>query len=372
MSHRPFPYKNGVQIVQMASVKAIEARKRAIEQELLACESELGLHAGDKTKLGTLVEGDTVLGSDLADKSAEIEEEIQQALRAMPTEEISGTRVAELRKEIAARRATRSVAIGGKMVTVTFENPAHLEHWEQILAMKAFKDYCRDFDHTLNIEGITIKGLDLWGPRVGLLMMHAKVTKKNGSVIPGTVFMRGNSVAMLPVITCLEDQKKYTALVVQTRIPYGKRGCHEIPAGMMDQSNNFKASASKELEEELGLTVDASQLINLTEWAYNGKFHGMYPSIGGCDEQIAIMLYRTTMTREKLNEIHDKQTGVAEEGEVIRTKIIPLDELIYTVPDAKAMCAYLLYKEYEKFEGMKQRFKNVVAHMKASDVLNSR
>eukprot|EP00960_Hanusia_phi_P004568 132994-Hanusia_phi.AAC.1 len=193
--------------------------------------------------------------------------------------------------------------------------------------MKAFNDWCREMDEELVVSKVVVQSIDLFGPRIGFIKFKAEAKTKDGKAVPGIVFMRGGAVAMLIVITCKETKKQYSLLTVQPRVPVGRASLYELPAGMLDSSGDFVGVAAKELEEETGLKVQKKDLIDLTEKAFGGSCPGVYPSAGGCDEFLRIFLYRTKMEPEEISGLQDKCTGVLEEGEVIKLKVVPLDDL---------------------------------------------
>ena len=45
------------------------------------------------------------------------------------------------------------------------------------------------------------------------------------------------------------------------------------------------------------------QLVDLTELAYAGKWKGMVPSAGGCDEFIRLYMFRREVERDVLTEL---------------------------------------------------------------------
>ena len=70
----------------------------------------------------------------------------------------------------------------------------------------------------------------------------------------------------------------------------------------------------------------------------------MYPSPGGCDEFIRLMFHERSVTREELDAMRGKATGLREEGEVIVLEIVPY-MLAHTVcSDAKLLSSMLLYE----------------------------
>lgn len=85
------------------------------------------------------------------------------------------------------------------------------------------------------------------------------------------------------------ESEKHVILTLQPRIPAGSLSLAELPAGMLDDAGTFTGGAAKEIEEETGLEIPASELINMTELALSGATsdneehlqQGVYPSPGG-------------------------------------------------------------------------------------------
>ena len=144
--------------------------------------------------------------------------------------------------------------------------------------------------------------------RVGFVKIKADASLCNNGVvlsdkIPGIALLRGNAVGVLVALQC-EDGKVYTILVDEARIPIGAVSCLELPAGMIDfEKDTIVGTAAKELEQECGIRLKASELINLTDLAFadaHEKGHlpylGIAPSPGGCDEFIAIIYVEKKVT----------------------------------------------------------------------------
>jgi len=149
---------------------------------------------------------------------------------------------------------------------------------------------------------------------------------------------------------------KHVILTLQPRIPAGSLNFVELPAGMLDDSGTFSGAAAKEIGEETGLEIEASELTNLTELALSTSSAGqsdteehlqagLYPSPGGSDEFIPILLWQKRIPREQLKEWTGKLTGLRDEGEKITLKLTKLEDLWRVgVRDGKTLAAYALYE----------------------------
>ena len=187
-------------------------------------------------------------------------------------------------------------------------------------------------DPRWKIAEIIIQSVDNFGPRIGFAKGIFKGTF-NGKPVPGIVFMRGHSVAVLPILKC--NGQRYVVCCMQPRMPGGKIYI-EIPAGMMDGKGNFAGTAAKEMAEETGIVMNESDLIDISP---NGK---LCPSIGGCDEKIKFYAFIKEVTPDNLQELDGKIAGNFEEGEIIKVKLIKYENLHVECDDMKAMTAMLL------------------------------
>jgi len=196
-----------------------------------------------------------------------------------------------------------------------------------------FRNWVANLDPQFIISKIIIQSVDMFGPRIGFLKFQVFGTF-NGKPIPGIVFSRGHSIAVLPVLTNIITKQKYVICCQQPRMAAGKIKC-EIPAGMMDGDGNFIGVAAKEMKEETGLDITTKELHDLSNSL-------MYPSIGGCDEGIRFMFYKKEVTSDFLDHLNGKITGNFEEGEVIKLKLIKYEDMHIECDDMKAMTAMLL------------------------------
>ncbi|KAF1344552.1 hypothetical protein BDV97DRAFT_372946 [Delphinella strobiligena] len=262
----------------------------------------------------------------------------------------------------------------------TPECPVHLTKdlcEDQLLAFPAFKNWIKtlqtslkqqdDKSHTFHeapykLRRIDIQSVDFFGPskdRIGFIKLTAKVTNDNDEYLPGSVFLRGGSVAMLLTlqpddIPTGSENDKYVIMTLQPRIPAGSLSFCEIPAGMLDDSGSFSGGAAKEIEEETGMKVSQDELVDLTALALENdpqsadgeQLHkATYPSAGGSDEFIPIFLHQKRVPREQLKEWQGKLTGLRDHGEKITLKVVRLEELWREGGrDGKSLAAWALYE----------------------------
>jgi len=248
-----------------------------------------------------------------------------------------------------------SVLLGGEYIPVEWKDEfkqVDQSTVDMIENMKGFKDWGIHFDFKkpkYNIKKLIIQDIDMFGPRIGFLKMRLVVTDASTDTeVPGIIFMRGASVAILMVLSCHENGKKYSILTVQPRLPVGKSAFHEIPAGMLDDEKNFAGAAAKEIKEETSMEVKAGDLVDLLDPSTSGFNHELlYLSPGGCDEGMKFYLYEKSMSLAEIQALEGKCTGCIGEGESIKLAIKPLDEVINHCPDAKTITALHLYNLYK-------------------------
>jgi ADP-sugar diphosphatase len=244
---------------------------------------------------------------------------------------------------------------------------------DQLLAFPAFKTWLSTLKSSLDLQkqdshsfhsapytlrNITIQSCDFFsGGRLGFVKLRAEVSNDAGEKLPGSVFLRGSSVAMLLVLQP-EDAKdtpeEYVILTVQPRIPAGSLAFVELPAGMLDDNGTFTGAAAKEIKEETGLEIQEKELVDMTRLA-NQKTNNVteqenlqdavYPSPGGSDEFIPIFLSRRRMSRDEIEGLKGKLTGLRDGSEKITLKLCRLDELWKTGGrDGKTLAAVTLYE----------------------------
>jgi ADP-sugar diphosphatase len=118
-------------------------------------------------------------------------------------------------------------------------------------------------------------------------------------------------------------------------------------------SDGIQGTAIREVEEECGIQIVASELIDLTQflitpstnsnpWTNSNPFlantaHGLAPSPGGCDEHIRLLYLHRFVTQEELAAMQGRLTGLRDEGELITLHVIPYEEAWKISGDMKVM-----------------------------------
>jgi ADP-sugar diphosphatase len=219
---------------------------------------------------------------------------------------------------------------------------------QKVLDAPVFKDWVEqvDKDPILFIASVDVQSVDMFGPRIGFIKFKTAALVNVGgdegiAQVPGIVFMRGGAVGILVILE--SEDREYTILTYQARVPVGIHNLPEVPAGMLDGSGNFKGVAADEIAEECDIVISEDELIDLTELAYEGKWKGMFPSAGGCDEFLRLYMCRRKVEPDVLTELEGRLTGLREEGERIKLHIVPLEDCWKLSPDAKLLACLALY-----------------------------
>lgn len=244
-----------------------------------------------------------------------------------------------------------------------------------LLSFRPFRDWLKALEKSLSqqqepshpfhndpysLRSIDIQSVDYFGEqRIGFVKLRATVLNGSDEHLPGAVFMRGGSVAMLILLAPKDqpDSQEYALLTIQPRIAAGSMGFVELPAGMIDDSGTFSGAAAKEIKEETGLDIQEDELIDMTKLAVkaaadNGKEvlgeahlqEGVYPSPGGCDEFIPIFLVRKKIASNEIHGLKGKLTGLRDHGEKITLNLVKLEDLWKVgARDGKTLAAVALY-----------------------------
>ena len=212
-----------------------------------------------------------------------------------------------------------------------------------------FDNWAGSLSRHIKVEHITVASIDYKSDGKPLFAkLTVKAFNEEGRRLPGVVFLRGGSVAILPILISKETGKMYVIFTVQARVAVGRSNLVEIPAGMLDGSGNFSGIAAKEFEEEIGFKIKTTDLIDLTPEnpesnpAKMSFPRGMFVSPGAMDETIRYYLFVKTMRTKQIVRLRKKLTGNAKENESIRLMVTSLEKAPRVTSDSKFFCAIAL------------------------------
>lgn len=133
------------------------------------------------------------------------------------------------------------------------------------------------------------------------------------------VWLRGRAVGILPY----DPVTDRLVMIEQFRYPALVAGVDpvmlEIPGGFMDQGETEQQTATREMQEEMGLAVDRLHRV--------GRF---VLSAGGSDESVTIFAGRIAAPAADADGIAG-YAGLADEHEDIRTRVLPASDAIENV-----------------------------------------
>ena len=138
--------------------------------------------------------------------------------------------------------------------------------------------------------------------------------------IPRCVLLGGESVVVVPVMTCSDDNKVYTLMVEQRRIVDGDFAV-EFPAGSIDSTTDDpKTVACQEIKEELNMDVVPDELLLLSN-----KRVKTNPSFS--DSLVYYYYFERNFSMSELKKMEGKKTGENKHNEYIRVRLKKMSEV---------------------------------------------
>lgn len=213
-----------------------------------------------------------------------------------------------------------------------------------------FLKWLASLNEKINVLSIEIQSVDTvmrkGKKEVLFLKIKTSVADKSGRPLPGIIFLRGPSVGMLIIFQTREHD--YIALIESVRPAIGVASYPELPAGMIDNENNVLKVALREMEEETGVIPNGREMIDMTKTFFKGKWDGIYPSPGACDELVKLFLYRQKSSEAEVKKMQGRKTGVANENEHLKLKLVNLEDVCRITPDVKVHSACVMYMALKK------------------------
>jgi ADP-ribose pyrophosphatase YjhB (NUDIX family) len=137
-----------------------------------------------------------------------------------------------------------------------------------------------------------------------------------------------------------------------------------------DKKKSFAGTAANEIKEETGLEITESELIKMSQIAFNESkkrnttaphawqtfgatrvaaneklADAFYMSCGGTDESMEAFYVLKRLPRDKFNKLNGTEHGNKEENEKITLRLVPLADVFFECQrDAKSLAALALYQ----------------------------
>jgi len=239
-----------------------------------------------------------------------------------------------------------------KYVNVFTEYPHIQNKLDAIVNSPKFKNWVDNITLSdIILKDFNVTDVDFFGKvspeKVGFIKGKCTAyNKKTGNqIMSNIVFCRGNSVSVLIIITIKETSQKYVLLCKQIRLPVGKV-LVEACAGMLDdkvENSEVLGVVFKEIKEETGFEIKKNDLIKLG--------NPIIPSGGGCDENIQLFAWETTISQSDFFDKQTKMFGCTEENESIQLIFYDYDKfdnVLDEIGDVKAECCWRRYKRLIK------------------------
>lgn len=177
-------------------------------------------------------------------------------------------------------------------------------------------------------------------------MLEVDADTPEGDKIPPALFLKGHAASMLVCLIDKDTKEKFVVLVKQRRIADGSQ-TYEHPAGMVDASDAADDVAAREIGEEIGLAVTASELTKLNP-------HAWHPSTGTSDEGMHFFFLEKEMVRDEIMAFHLKNMGSESEHERITSVVATLPESHKLITNVNGLLLNFLYlKHIGDYETMK-------------------
>ncbi|KAJ2439063.1 hypothetical protein GGF42_008086 [Coemansia sp. RSA 2424] len=210
----------------------------------------------------------------------------------------------------------------------------------------------------ISIKTLSIQSVDGFkNGKIGFIKFSTDAhCTSSGRRIPGIVFLRGGSAAVLVILRTAEQatgsskalpshvDTDYVVMVEQPRVAVPRLALQELPAGMLDDNDDSGAAAAvagvstavREVLEETGIRINAGDLIRLTA---DGR--ALYPSPGACDESVELYACEKRVSGEELAALRGRLGGLADEH--ITVRLVRVCDVWRHTTDMKALAALYLW-----------------------------
>jgi len=161
---------------------------------------------------------------------------------------------------------------------------------------------------------ISRDGSNLFGAFLDCVLMTPE-----GYEIPRCVLIGDDSVVIVPVLFCEDNNEIYTLMVEQRRIIDGGL-CIEFPSGGVGRSGDVISMACQEIKEELHISITTEELIPLATDSIK-----INPSFSG--DIVNFFYFKKYVSRSFLEEMEGKNTGCHHDFEYIKVRVYKMSDV---------------------------------------------
>lgn len=205
-------------------------------------------------------------------------------------------------------------------------------------------------DSNAQVSEVKILSVDFFGKRVGFieievtyqLLNQKSDSRTNNIKKTERIILCGKSCMICPILYATDTKELFTVLVHQPRIGSGKI-MYEFPAGMTDDSNDYKLTASRELYEEVGIKCSPEDMIPLSE-IYNRNHPTYYLNYDRFDQHARFYLVISKMEKAEIMNFEGKKHG-ADADEQIFLHVVPFEDSWIYGNDPATLAAYEMIEE---------------------------
>ena len=185
------------------------------------------------------------------------------------------------------------------------------------------KRWASSIDPSIAINRVSVLSADMFGKRLGMVELDVFYTA-NEIEHNERIILTGKSSMMVILMQCIEIDELYTILVHQPRIGSGGL-LFEFPAGMADDSLDFRAVAVREIHEEVGMTCTPDELIHVSS-LYRPNDPYTFINEAHYDMGCHVFLVRRRMSLAEIM-AYDGRSGGISADEQIQLKVVRFDEV---------------------------------------------
>lgn len=223
-------------------------------------------------------------------------------------------------------------------------------------------------DDPFRLQELKIHSVTMFGPKIGFMNIEACLRKNHKpQELDRVVFLRGGSVAVLMILRPKDARhERYVIMTEQPRVGACSTMFLEIPAGMLDDSNEVKGKAIQEIEEETHFKVLKEELIDMTALALEDADKteelqaGIYMSPANLDEFIPVFLWEKELERRQIEDLKGKLTGLRGADEMITIRIMDYKDLWKKgARDSKTLAAWALYEGLTQAGRLEEKLRDI-------------